>query len=176
MTFDPTSARYDDQFDDMQGSVDALMAFTTMLETIAFHDAGSLKVAVNGLTDLVMPHLHRLSCHVEYLRRSADEDRAAEATGDDMAETEQDRLEGFKRTISGIIAEAVEKGSLTPSDPTAADLRNEFIAEKLAEGIEPSTIAQAMNLRKSAVEKVAAQLRAGDVEYHPETTAQAVNS
>lgn len=51
---------------------------------------------------------------------------------------------------------------------TAADLRDRFIADRLREGVGTDTIAMAMNLRKSAVEKVAAKLT---VEVSDETPA-----
>lgn len=47
-----------------------------------------------------------------------------------------------------------------PPAATATELRDALIAEKLREGVKPAIIAQAMNLRKSAVDKVATKLTA----------------
>lgn len=54
---------------------------------------------------------------------------------------------------------------------TATELRDAVIAEKLREGVEPAIIAQAMNLRKSAVERVAAKLTAEAMDPQPDAKA-----
>ncbi|MCF1741261.1 hypothetical protein [Paradevosia shaoguanensis] len=51
---------------------------------------------------------------------------------------------------------------------TATELRNRFIAEKVKEGVDVKDIAQAVNLRRAAVERIARQLQGEE----PETPAE----
>jgi hypothetical protein len=54
---------------------------------------------------------------------------------------------------------------------TAAHLRDRFIADRLREGVGTDTIAMAMNLRRSAVEKVAAKLTTEAPDHTPASKA-----
>lgn len=56
-----------------------------------------------------------------------------------------------------------------------ADLRKEFIADKIKEGVDAGQIAQALNLKKQTVERVIGQLLAGQSSQDTEDGQQAVN-
>ncbi|WP_113154184.1 hypothetical protein [Nitratireductor sp. OM-1] len=46
------------------------------------------------------------------------------------------------------------------------ELRNQFIAEKLVEGVSPSAISQALQIKRSAVERVSHKLSQETLEVH----------
>lgn len=56
-----------------------------------------------------------------------------------------------------------------------ADLRKEFIADKLKEGVDAGQIAQALNLKRATVERVIGQLLAGQSKQDTDDGQQAVN-
>jgi hypothetical protein len=89
MTYFPTGFQDSRaRFDNMDGNLDALKAFTFMLETVAHYDAGQLVLAADGLRDLVMPHIEQLSGHIGDLRAetaAAIRDQKAEEHAQDRA-------------------------------------------------------------------------------------------
>ncbi|NTT85725.1 hypothetical protein [Tabrizicola fusiformis] len=60
--------------------------------------------------------------------------------------------------IREIMQNVNEAERLDRQEPTATELREAMIVAQLRDGVEPGIIAQALNLRKSAVAKVAAKL------------------
>lgn len=68
---------------------------------------------------------------------------------DELADIEQAVRDEFRR---------LETEEPAERHPKAKALRDQFIAEKAKEGVDAGEIAQAVNLKRSAVEKVIAQL------------------
>jgi len=75
-------------------------------------------------------------------------------------------LMDLQRILEAMLAYVPRKQAITLAEkldrqePTATELREAMIAAQLRDGVEPGIIAQALNLRKSAVDKVAAKLTA----------------
>ena len=73
-------------------------------------------------------------------------------------------LMDLQRILEAMLAYVPRKRAITLAEqldreePTPTELRESMIAAQLRDGVEPGIIAQALNLRKSAVAKVAAKL------------------
>lgn len=157
----PTERQCIAALDAISCTVVALRCLDTLLDTALLHDGGVLSDKNSGLHFLLSRQLDDIDACEETLRRfvRASSDRAETSRGlpPDMVilPTYRPGMEHELRTKA--------EGTVTAQsrdEPTATELREALIAEKLREGVEPAIIAQAMNLRKSAVDKVAAKLTA----------------
>lgn len=82
----------------------------------------------------------------------------------------------YNVVVSLAIPETAEQDAYdNPATAKPADLRKEFIADKIKEGVDAGQIAQALNLKKQTVERVIGQLLAGQSNENTEDGQQVAN-